>query len=138
MKKTNRFSAPFQTAFVALLAAMFLFSACKKEEKKDEYKAKYTVTCTGTFVGGAPTVTYKSAAGTDLTETVTVGTPWVKEVTSETKFAIYVKVNGTINDGGVQLDFEGFKNGSTVEIADYSQSTPYETPINLSFTSSFD
>lgn len=138
MKMMTRFAAPFRMAFVALLATMFLFSACKKEEKKDEYKAKFTVNTTGTFVGGAPTVTYKNAAGTDVTETVTVGTAWVKEVTGNNKFAIYAKVNGTIKDGGVQLELEAFKNGSSVELGDYSQSTPYETPINVKVESSFE
>jgi hypothetical protein len=138
MKMINRFAAPFQMAFVALLAAMFLFSACKKEEKKDEYKAKFTVNTSGTFVGGAPTVTYKNAAGTDITETITVGTAWIKEVTSNNKFAIYAKVNGTIKDGGVQLELEAFKNGISVELGDYSQSTPYETPINVKVESTFE
>lgn len=138
MKMISRFAAPFQMAFVALLAAMFLFSACKKEEKKDEYKAKFTINTTGTFVGGAPTVTYKNAAGTDVTETLTVGTAWIKEVTSNNKFVIYAKVNGTIDNGGVQLELEAFKNGSSVEIGDYSQSTPYKTPINVMVESSFD
>lgn len=134
----TRFAAPFQMAFVALLAAMFLFSACKKEEKKDEYKAKFTVNTSGTFVGGAPTVTYKNAAGSDVTETVTVGTAWVKEVTGNNKFAIYAKVNGTIKDGGVQLELEAFKNGTSVELGDYSQSTPFETPINVKVESTFE
>lgn len=138
MKMMTRFAAPFQMAFVALLAAMFLFSACKKEEKKDEYKAKFTVNTSGTFVGGAPTVTYKNAAGSDVTETVTVGTAWVKEVTGNNKFAIYAKVNGTIKDGGVQLELEAFKNGTSVELGDYSQSTPFETPINVKVESSFE
>lgn len=138
MKMMTRFAAPFQMAFVALLAAMFLFSACKKEEKKDEYKAKFTVNTSGTFVGGAPTVTYKNAAGSDVTETVTVGTAWVKEVTGNNKFAIYAKVNGTIKDGGVQLELEAFKNGTSVELGDYSQSTPFETPINVKVESTFE
>lgn len=138
MKMITRFASPFQIGFVALLAAMFFFSACKKEEKKDEYKAKFTVNTFGTFVGGAPTVTYKNASGTDVTETLTVGTAWVKEVTSNNKFAIYAKVNGTINDGGVQLELEAFKNGVSVEVGDYSQSTPYETPINVKVESSFE
>lgn len=138
MKMITRFAAPFQMAFAALLAAMFLFSACKKEEKKDEYKAKFTINTNGTFVGGAPTVTYKNAAGTDVTENLTVGNPWVKEVTSNNKFAIYAKVNGTILDGGVQLELEAFKNGTTVELGDYSQSTPYETPINVKVESVFE
>lgn len=138
MKMITRYAAPFQMAFVALLFTMCLFSACKKEEKKDEYKAKFTVNTFGTFVGGAPTVTYKNAAGSDVTETVTVGTAWVKEVTSNNKFAIYAKVNGTINDGGVQLELEAFKNGSSVELGDYSQSTPYETPINVMVESVFE
>lgn len=138
MKMITRFAAPFQMAFVALLSVMFLFSACKKEEKKDEYKAKFTINTSGTFVGGAPTVTYKNAAGTDVTETITVGTAWIKEVTSNNKFAIYAKVNGTIKDGGVQLNLEAFKNGTTVELGDYSQSTPYETPINVKVESTFE
>lgn len=138
MKMITRFAAPFQMAFVALLATMFLFSSCKKEEKKDEYKAKFTINTNGTFVGGAPTVTYKNAAGTDVTETLTVGTAWIKEVTGNNKFAIYAKVNGTIKDGGVQLNLEAFKNGTTVELGDYSQSTPYETPINVMVESTFE
>lgn len=134
----QQFTTSCRFAFVTLLASILMFSACKKEEKKDEYKAKFTVNCDGTFAGGAPTVTYKNAAGSDVTETVTIGKAWVKEVTSNNKFAIYAKVNGTINDGSVSLELEAFKNGITVELGDYSQSTPYETPINVMVESTFE
>jgi hypothetical protein len=115
-----------------------LFSACKKEDKGDEYKVKYTVTCTGKFKNGNPKVTYNDASGNSVTEETSAGKDWVKELSVSKTYPIKAAVSGTFDNGEVILSVAGYKNGSLVDIAENSQSSESEQEINVTYESHFE
>jgi hypothetical protein len=127
-------------SLILLLSVLFFsFNACKKEEKKDEYKVKYTVDCNGRFKSSTPlTITFKNTSGADVTEDLTVNKTWIKEITGSAPFPIKAKINGTIDSASVNLSVEGYKNGTQVETGAHGQSSNLETEITLSYDSFFE
>ncbi|HTN16080.1 MAG TPA: hypothetical protein VL092_00255 [Chitinophagaceae bacterium] len=115
-----------------------LLSSCKKDKKGDEYKVKYTVTATGKFKNGNPKVTYNNASGSSVTEEVSIGKNWVKELSVSQSYAIKASVSGTFDSGEVILSTEGYKNGNLVDVGESSQSSSVEQAINITYESKFD
>lgn len=140
MTKSRKQVVPGKYLFLLTVCffSALLFSACKKDKKGDEYKVKYTVTCTGTFKNGNPKVTYNNASGNSTTEEVSIGKAWVKELSVSQTYAIKAAVSGTFDNGEVILSVEGYKNGGLVDVGESSQSSTVEQAVNVTYESKFE
>lgn len=125
------------TGFILPLI-MLSFSACKKDEKKDVYKVKFTVNANGKFKNGNPKIAYTNASGSTVTEELTINKEWIKEVSGANKFDIKAEITGTIDSADVLLETEAYKDGALVDLGSNSQSSSLETPITIKHESTFD
>ncbi|MBL7713250.1 MAG: hypothetical protein JNL13_12315 [Chitinophagaceae bacterium] len=132
------FSGKYFCLPAVVFLSAFLFSACKKDKKGDDYKVKYTVTATGKFKNGNPKVTYNNASGSSATEEVSIGKAWVKELNVFQSYPIKAAVSGTFDSGEVVLSVEGYKNGNLVAIGESSQSSTSEQSISVTYESNFE
>ena len=138
VEKMKFFNLKSVFALFMLTVTLFTFSSCKKEEKKDPYKVKFTVNANGKFKNGNPKIAYTNASGATITEELTINKEWTKEVSGASSFPIKANITGTIDSAEVMLETKAYKDGVLVDLGSSSQSSDLETPLNINYNSTFE